>query len=46
MIWVGFNLFFRNFKKPMAVQDKKNEQHYINTYNVSTEIVRIILFGP
>lgn len=26
---------YRNFKKPMAVQDKKNEQHYINNYNVS-----------
>ncbi|GLH06434.1 Neurobeachin [Gryllus bimaculatus] len=24
---------YRNFKKPMAVQDKKNEQHYINNYN-------------
>ncbi|XP_063221149.1 lysosomal-trafficking regulator isoform X2 [Bacillus rossius redtenbacheri] len=24
---------YRNFKKPMAVQDKKNEQHYINYYN-------------
>lgn len=26
---------YRNFKRPMAVQDKKNEQHYINNYNVS-----------
>lgn len=25
----------RNFKRPMAVQDKKNEQHYIDNYNVS-----------
>ncbi|XP_059485723.1 lysosomal-trafficking regulator isoform X2 [Neocloeon triangulifer] len=24
---------YRNFEKPMAVQDKKNEQHYIDTYN-------------
>ncbi|XP_043802416.1 lysosomal-trafficking regulator isoform X6 [Apis laboriosa] len=24
---------YRNFKRPMAVQDKKNEQHYINNYN-------------
>nr|XP_018917180.1 PREDICTED: lysosomal-trafficking regulator [Bemisia tabaci] len=24
---------FRNLKKPMAVQDKKNEQHYIGSYN-------------
>lgn len=24
---------FRNLKKPMAVQDKKNEGHYINSYN-------------
>nr|CAD7400993.1 unnamed protein product [Timema cristinae] len=24
---------FRNFKKPMAVQDKSKEQHYINNYN-------------
>uniref|UniRef100_A0A1B6DVR8 Lysosomal-trafficking regulator n=1 Tax=Clastoptera arizonana TaxID=38151 RepID=A0A1B6DVR8_9HEMI len=24
---------FRNFKKPMAVQDKKNENHYIKNYN-------------
>jgi hypothetical protein len=24
---------YRNFERPMAVQDKKNEQHYINTYN-------------
>lgn len=24
---------YRNFKKPMAVQDSKNEQHYINNYN-------------
>lgn len=24
---------YRNFKKPMAVQDKKNEEHYINNYN-------------
>lgn len=30
---------FRNFKRPMAVQDKKNEQHYINNYNV-----RVIYF--
>lgn len=29
------NHFYRNFKRPMAVQDKKNEQHYINNYNVS-----------
>lgn len=27
-------LIFRSFKRPMAVQDKKNEQHYINNYNV------------
>lgn len=26
---------YRNFKKPMAIQNKKNEQHYINNYNVS-----------
>lgn len=26
---------FRDFSKPMAVQNKKREQHYINTYNVS-----------
>jgi hypothetical protein len=32
---VNKDLFFRNFKKPMAIQDKKNEQHYINNYNVS-----------
>ena len=25
---------FRNFKKPMAIQNKCNEQHYIDTYNV------------
>lgn len=25
---------FRNFKKPMAIQEKRNEQHYINNYNV------------
>ncbi|XP_025074143.1 lysosomal-trafficking regulator [Pogonomyrmex barbatus] len=24
---------YRNFERPMAVQDKKNEQHYINNYN-------------
>ncbi|XP_046739127.1 lysosomal-trafficking regulator isoform X3 [Diprion similis] len=24
---------YRNFKRPMAVQDKKNEQYYINNYN-------------
>ncbi|KAI5717188.1 hypothetical protein M8J77_001555 [Diaphorina citri] len=24
---------FRNLKKPMAVQDKKNESHYVNNYN-------------
>ncbi|CAG9119585.1 unnamed protein product [Plutella xylostella] len=24
---------FRDFSKPMAVQNKKREQHYINTYN-------------
>ncbi|KAF7992714.1 hypothetical protein HCN44_005058 [Aphidius gifuensis] len=24
---------YRNFKKPMAIQDEKNEQHYINNYN-------------
>ncbi|XP_020281501.1 lysosomal-trafficking regulator isoform X2 [Pseudomyrmex gracilis] len=24
---------YRNFKRPMAVQDKKNEQHYIDNYN-------------
>ncbi|XP_075225539.1 lysosomal-trafficking regulator mauve isoform X2 [Lycorma delicatula] len=24
---------YRNLEKPMAVQDKKNEQHYINNYN-------------
>ncbi|XP_024939057.1 lysosomal-trafficking regulator isoform X2 [Cephus cinctus] len=24
---------YRNFKRPMAVQDKKNEQHYIYNYN-------------
>ncbi|XP_033229888.1 lysosomal-trafficking regulator isoform X2 [Belonocnema kinseyi] len=24
---------YRNFKRPMAVQDKKNEQHYVNNYN-------------
>ncbi|XP_011300955.1 lysosomal-trafficking regulator isoform X2 [Fopius arisanus] len=24
---------YRNFKRPMAVQDKKNEQHYIKNYN-------------
>lgn len=24
---------YRNFKKPMAIQEKKNEQHYINNYN-------------
>lgn len=24
---------YRNFKRPMAVQDKNNEQHYINNYN-------------
>ncbi|KAK0171372.1 hypothetical protein PV328_009113 [Microctonus aethiopoides] len=24
---------YRDFKRPMAVQDKKNEQHYINNYN-------------
>ncbi|XP_074102061.1 lysosomal-trafficking regulator mauve isoform X2 [Cotesia typhae] len=24
---------YRNLKRPMAVQDKKNEQHYINNYN-------------
>lgn len=24
---------YRNFRKPMAVQDRKNEQHYINNYN-------------
>ncbi|KAL0267522.1 UNVERIFIED_CONTAM: hypothetical protein PYX00_009770 [Menopon gallinae] len=24
---------YRNFKKPMAVQEKRNEQHYINNYN-------------
>lgn len=28
-------VFYRNFKRPMAVQDKKNEQHYINNYNVN-----------
>ncbi|XP_071440474.1 lysosomal-trafficking regulator isoform X2 [Hetaerina americana] len=24
---------FRNLKKPMAVQEKKNEQHYVSNYN-------------
>lgn len=28
-------LYCSNFKRPMAVQDKKNEQHYIDNYNVS-----------
>lgn len=27
---------FRDLSKPMAVQNKNREQHYINTYNVST----------
>lgn len=27
---------FRDLSKPMAVQNKKREQHYINTYNVRT----------
>lgn len=26
---------FRDLSKPMAVQNKNREQHYINTYNVS-----------
>ncbi|KAG8236415.1 hypothetical protein J437_LFUL012836, partial [Ladona fulva] len=28
---------FRNLKKPMAVQEKKNEQHYVSTYNYLKE---------
>ncbi|KAF4527890.1 hypothetical protein B566_EDAN012302 [Ephemera danica] len=24
---------YRNFERPMAVQNKKNEQHYVDTYN-------------
>lgn len=30
---------FRNLKKPMAIQNKCNEQHYIDTYNVSVELL-------
>lgn len=26
---------FRDFSKPMAIQNKAREQHYMNTYNVS-----------
>lgn len=26
---------FRDLAKPMAIQNKSREQHYINTYNVS-----------
>lgn len=33
--YVCVDIFYRNFKRPMAVQDKKNEQHYIDNYNVS-----------
>lgn len=28
---------FRDLNKPMAIQNKNREQHYINTYNVSSE---------
>lgn len=28
---------FRDLSKPMAVQNKNREQHYMNTYNVSYE---------
>lgn len=28
---------FRDLSKPMAIQNKNREQHYINTYNVSSE---------
>lgn len=40
-IFTKKQFFFRNFKRPMAVQDKKNEQHYINNYNVSGLIMFI-----
>lgn len=26
---------FRDLSKPMAIQNKNREQHYVNTYNVS-----------
>lgn len=37
-----FNIIFRNFKRPMAVQDKKNEQHYINNYNVRMLFIKFV----
>lgn len=32
---------FRNFKKPMAIQNKCNEQHYIDNYNVSLGVTSV-----
>lgn len=34
---------FRDLSRPVAVQDKKREHHYINTYNVSHKINYIFL---
>ncbi|XP_054259566.1 lysosomal-trafficking regulator isoform X2 [Macrosteles quadrilineatus] len=33
---------YRNFKKPMAVQEKSSEQHYINNYNELTNALNLI----
>lgn len=35
---------FRDLSKPMAIQNKNREQHYINTYNVSLFICSFIDF--
>nr|CAD7196152.1 unnamed protein product [Timema douglasi] len=36
---------FRNFKKPMAVQDKSKEQHYINNYNFVSKQLQHTTYG-
>jgi lysosomal-trafficking regulator len=33
---------YRNLEKPMAVQDKRNEQHYIDTYNYLKQVSGIL----
>lgn len=35
---------YRNFKKPMAIQNKCNEQHYIDTYNVRLHKFCVLCF--
>lgn len=30
---------YRNLHKPMAIQNKENETHYINNYNVKNNLI-------